>query len=77
MKLTCPQGHPAVVRNDPESTGQLAMCDICGWTANKVAVELDRAQRDEAKRRELQQQGHQRQLGRGQEEEETTTRRGR
>lgn len=33
MQLTCPQGHGAVVRNDPKSTGLIGMCDVCGWSA--------------------------------------------
>lgn len=70
MKLTCPNGHSAVVRHDPNSTGMLAMCDVCGWTAPKVKAELDRAQREEAKRRELAEEKRH-ELAAGEEEEES------
>jgi hypothetical protein len=32
-KHLCPYGHAAVVRQDPDSTGLLGMCDFCGWSA--------------------------------------------
>jgi len=40
--LECPNGHMAVVRNDPKSTGYRAMCDTCGWSAQKVVARGDR-----------------------------------
>jgi predicted RNA-binding Zn-ribbon protein involved in translation (DUF1610 family) len=36
--LTCPNGHNAVIRNDPKTTGFMAQCDTCGWTARKVVA---------------------------------------
>lgn len=37
MRLDCGRcGSAAVVRHDPDSTGFIAMCDICGWHAPKV-----------------------------------------
>jgi hypothetical protein len=53
VKLTCPNKHIAVVRHDPNSTGFLAMCDTCGWTAPKIKVEWERAQKEEQERRQL------------------------
>lgn len=75
MRLDCPNGHAAVVRNDPRSNGYLAMCDTCGWSANKVVGQEESgnhgfmdAQLEEGKRRQL---GR----GEGQEEEEHHSRR--
>lgn len=33
MQLTCPNGHAAVIREDPKSDGRLGQCDTCGWSA--------------------------------------------
>lgn len=46
-KLECPNGHAAVIRNDPESTGYLAMCDRCGWEAHYARSEGGRGTRFE------------------------------
>jgi hypothetical protein len=53
MQLDCPNGHAAVVRHDPKSTGMLAMCDVCGWSAPKVKADFERAQREEREQRQL------------------------
>lgn len=71
MRLDCPNGHPAVVRNDPKSTGHVAMCDVCGWSA-PFAVARDAGRWEPDHEREI---GHnddpqRRQLPPGQDEEE-------
>lgn len=50
--LTCPNDHPAVVRNDPKSTGMIAQCDICGWSA-PFAVARERARYEADDEREI------------------------
>jgi hypothetical protein len=53
MQLKCPHGHLAVVRNDPDTSGYLAQCDTCGWSAPKLVAregarfETDKARQDE------------------------------
>lgn len=65
MRHECPNGHASVIRNDPATTGLLAMCDRCGWEAPFAVArdeqeyvpkhnhEAERAQLDEQKRRQL------------------------
>lgn len=65
MKLVCPHGHAAVIRNDPESMGLIGQCDTCGWTASYMVAreeaiyretenhQLREAQKDEAGRRAI------------------------
>ena len=36
--LTCPNDHPAVIRNDPKGMGHIAQCDTCGWAAPFVVA---------------------------------------
>lgn len=70
MQLRCPNNHLAVVREDPDSTHQRAMCDFCGWSAafavsrddadyrpNGNAQQLEQAQDEEQTRRQLQPAG--------------------
>lgn len=50
--LKCPNGHNAVIRHDPESTGMVAQCDMCGWSA-PFAVVRERARYEADEEREI------------------------
>lgn len=38
MRHKCPNDHDAVIRHDPDTTGFIAMCDRCGWSAPYVVA---------------------------------------
>lgn len=63
-RLDCPNGHAAVIRQDPNTRGYMAQCDVCGWTAPFVVArdEQDWRAEENAQLRGSQEQESQRRL---------------